>query len=747
MSTDADPTARRDVPGLEHAERSAHAERVAPLIDGVEYYRAVRRVLIEAREQVLIVGWDFHSEIDLLRGRELERAKREEDWPVRLADLLERLVERRPELCVYILIWEGSALFAFERQHVPRMKRPWAQHPRIRLVWDGDTPPLGSLHEKIVAVDDRIAFAGGMDLTKARWDDHAHERGDRRRQLPGLFPATGDPYHDLSLVVDGDAARALGDHCRERWRRATGEELREASVTDADPWPDDLEPLLSDRELAFVLTQPAYGEREEKRQVERSFVAQIRSARRLVYIETQYFTHEVVAEALIERLREPGGPEVVLILPFGCPGTVQSMALDPRRDELLERLREADGNSRFGAFWPTLNGGDTEDVFPNSVYVHAKVMVVDDRLLRVGSSNLNHRSMGLDTELDLFLQVDEGEEQRIAGFRRRSLGYLLQVDPERLAQAEHEHGSVLAAIEALRAGRATLEPFDHRADGLVHRIELPLELADPSGPVSEEDAQRILAAIEEHWAPADRMRSLANRTIGALRRSKGPIAGGLVLLALAAAWRWTPLREVVDADALGRWIEVVRASPVGLAGVFAAFVVLTAAGFPVTVLIAAVCAAFDFAVGTSVCALGVAGSSLLGFGIGRRLSSRRRERLLGGRLGRIAQRFDRAGWFAVAVVRNIPVAPYALVNVACGLTALSWSTFLVGTLAGMLPGIALVGFVGQEVGEWLARPESIGLWKIVGMTVLAVGAVVATHFALRRFSNAARDRDERCSGS
>jgi len=725
------------VPGAEHAEWIAPARRIAPTIDGVEYYRYLRRALIRARREVFLVGWDFHSEVDLLRGEEAERAEREDGWPVRLADLLERLVEEREELRIRILIWEGASLFALERQHLPRMKRPWSKHPRLRLEWDRDTPQLGSQHEKLVVVDDRLAFVGGMDVTRSRWDDSRHAPDDERRRNPGLWPSYGVPYHDLMLAVDGEAARVVRGWARERWRRATGEEPEPAhdEGSDAgDPWPPGLEPLLREREVAFVRTQPDHGGREEKRQVERAWLAQIRAARRLIHVETQYFACEAIAQALADRLREPDGPEVVLILPYGCPGALQSMAMDTRRDELLDRLREADRGGRLGVYWPTLRGGSEEDVHEYAVYVHAKTMVVDDRLLRIGSSNLNERSMGLDAELDAFLQIDEDEEdarRAVAGYRRRLLAYLLHVEPERVAAAEREHGGVVAAIEALRGGRRTLYPFDHRAKEILHALRLPVLLADPPRPLSPEDAERVLEAMRESTPAIESARRGANVAIGVVRRWKGPLTALVLFAAAAAAWRFTPLRERVDAAAVRDSIESLRASPLGIAGVLAAFVVLATLGFPVTVLLAAIGATFEPALALPLATAGVTASAWIAFGVGRAFPAASRRRT-GRRLQRIGERFAGRGVLAIALLRNVPIAPFALVNVGCGTARVSLRVFLAGTLLGMLPGIVLLGIFGREAARWLADPGPAHLAAAAGIAGLVVVASLGAGALLRR---------------
>lgn len=715
----------------------AKAGRVAPLVDGVEYYAAVRSALIRAERQVFIIGWEFHSEIDLLRGEDAERAEAESDWPVRLADLLEAMVGARPELEVRILIWEGSSLFALERQHLPRMKRPWDKHERIKLVWDRDTPPLGSQHQKLVVVDDRVAFVGGMDLTKSRWDTHEHRLHDKRRRNPGLIPGYGDPYHDAMLAVDDEAAAKIGAWCRERWRRATGEEVEAPGREEVeDPWPEGVRPLLTDREVEFALTQPDYGGREELRAVEASFIEQIRDAKKLIFVETQYLASGKLVDALCDRLREEDGPEVIVILPFGCPGKLQSMAMDTRRDELFERLREADGHGRFGVYWATLHDCDTERPFEHSVYIHAKVMVIDDRLLRIGSANFNGRSMGLDTELDATVRVGEGESEAIdaiAGFRRRLTGYLMGVEADEVRRAEEKKGSVLGAIESLCGGKRTLAPFEHCTPEVARSISIEIELADPDRPPSQADAQRALDAFAKSVRKRDKLQKAWSIGVGYARRWKFAFFAFAVLLLLVALWRVTPLGELADRERMESAVETIRQSPAGVAGVIGVFIALGSFGFPIVVLVAASGAIFEIGWALTVSISGVLGASLAGFAFGRMAPSGLQRRFAEGRTKRVAKVIKGEGVLSVAVIRNLPVAPFAVVNAAFGFTGVRWLDYLAGTLIGMLPGIVLLSVFGRELGKLVTdpTPARLGQAAAVGAGVILF-AFVAQRL-LRKF--------------
>lgn len=730
-------------------EWRSHAGRLAPLIDGVEYFAAVRRAMTRAQREILILGWELHSEIDLLRGEEAERARAEEDWPVRLADLLEALVEARPELEIRLLIWEGASLFALERQFLPRMKRPWDQHPRIRLAWDRDTPPLGSHHQKMVVIDDRVAFVGGMDLTQSRWDAHVHRVEDDRRRKPGLLPFFGDPYHDAMLAVDDEAAATVGRWARERWRRATGERLDPPDGPvdeggESDPWPGSVEALLTDEVVSLALTQPDFGGRPEKRQCERAFLAQIGAAERSIYIETQYLAAGGVVDALCERLQDADGPEVVLVLPFGCPGTLQSLAMDTRRDDLLARLREADRHGRFGAYWPTLAGGSTEDVFDHSVYVHAKVMVVDDRLLRIGSANLNERSMGLDTELDAFVEVEEDDaREAIASFRRRSISFLLDVPPEQIERSEAEEGGLLGAIEALRGGECTLHPFEHEAPDPAGRRVLDIELADPSRPLDAIHVQAVLEAMAETTGLGPRLRAVLNEVVGLFRRAPGVLGLLACLSVIAALLAFTPLRDQLERSFAVELIGFADDGAVGLLAAFAAFVLLGSVGFPIAVLIAASGAVIGSWWAAVFAFAGVLGASPAGFLLGRRLPDLFSGDFVERRLDRVRRAVENRVVLAIAGLRNVPIAPFTIVNALIGLSGVSWGAYLVGTAIGMLPGTILLSVFGDQLGDLLRDPSPRTIARALAVGVVIVGTSVFSQRWLDGLGEGeAGDRDE-----
>jgi phosphatidylserine/phosphatidylglycerophosphate/cardiolipin synthase-like enzyme len=273
--------------------------------------------------------------------------------------------------------------------------------------------------------------------------------------------------------VDGAAARALGALARERWRRASGEAAEpEPPDGDGDPWPRGLRPDMTDASVAIARTEPAWRGRPLVEVWKRQTLDAIAAARRTIYLENQYFTSPVVAEALARRLAEPEGPEIVLVSTAASPSWFDRLSMDRARGMALARLKAADVYGRFRAFFPATAQGQP-------IIVHAKVCISDDRLVRIGSANLNNRSLGLDTECELAIEVaDAPTAAKIEGLRNRLIGHYLHRSAGDVARSIARHASLIAGIEALNRG-GRLRPIEPPPMGPLGRLISSYHLGDP----------------------------------------------------------------------------------------------------------------------------------------------------------------------------------------------------------------------------------------------------------------------------
>lgn len=450
-----------------NAWRVAKAGRLKVLVDGDAYFRQLEGALRQARETVWIVGWDFNPDIPLRPDLPGSQS---------LGTFLLDLVAERPDLTIRVLIWAMGPIYSGKSLKMFR-KRRWSSHPRIELAFDNRHPVRGSHHQKLVVVDDQVAFVGGIDLTAKRWDTSGHRVDDPRRVLPSGEPY--DPVHDVQVALEGDAARLAGDIARRRWLFATDAVVPPAG-TGTDVSLDGLVPDMAGVDVAFARTEPAIRGRKAATEAMDLTVAALRAARRHIYIESQYFASKRVCDVLCERLAEPGGPEVVLVSTLSSHGTIERLVLGANRDRLIRRLGRCDRHGRMRAFYPVVPKPDGTE---QEIVIHSKLLIVDDVFLRIGSSNLNQRSEGLDTELDVAVEARTDEERSaIAALRARLLAEHLDAEPVPFAAAVQAEGALGRTIDVFNTGARGLRPFpDAGGAGAIEPVA-GTGLVDPVAP-------------------------------------------------------------------------------------------------------------------------------------------------------------------------------------------------------------------------------------------------------------------------
>jgi len=280
------------------------------------------------------------------------------------------------------------------------------------------------------------------------------------------------------MLMRGDVAAALGELGRERWKIATRADLKPIDSCD-DDWPADLEPMFRDVDIAIARTRAAYDELPEVREIETLYLDMIAAAKRFIYFENQYFASAKLAAAIAKRMAEEDPPEIVMIMPRTADGWLEQKAMDGARLKLVAEIGKSDPLGRFRVYIPVTKGG-------TDIYVHAKVSIVDDRLLRVGSSNLNNRSQGLDSECDVIidaaLAANRGSEAAMTALRHRLIAEHLACPVENVAAREQSGESMIAVIEALRGSGKTLDPLKMEEVGEIETILAENEVLDPESP-------------------------------------------------------------------------------------------------------------------------------------------------------------------------------------------------------------------------------------------------------------------------
>ncbi|MEQ8353132.1 MAG: phospholipase D-like domain-containing protein [Leptospiraceae bacterium] len=486
----------------------ASATRLEFLIDAASYYNAFMQSARLAKKSILILGWDLDSRLLLNREADMSEEERTlshapEPLPgnsITLLAFLNELLESSPDLRIHILNWDYSVIYALEREAMASIKLFWEASNRLDFQFDNNHPPGASHHQKVVVIDDSIAFAGGIDLTGQRWDTAMH-----LPQGPGRNRPDGESYnsfHDIQAMVSGEAARCLGELARNRWMRATGNLLQ--PPTTRDIWPEKVPSTWRDVNVGIIRTDPPFDNRPEVRESEAFLKEAISSARDYIYIENQYLTSTSIAESLCERLSASEGPELVIVTPHECPGWLEEATMGVLRHRIVQRLRESDLYGRLYIYYPSIKGED--------IFVHAKTMVVDNRIAFVGSTNLSNRSMGLDTECSIALDSNlarprseksmEGSSKAIGDSRADSIeqgicDYLVRLLSEHLGtdsksiQKSLQEDSLAGTISRFRGKDRTLIPLKTETDPFLDAV-IPQDSIDPEKPL---ELQKVLADI------------------------------------------------------------------------------------------------------------------------------------------------------------------------------------------------------------------------------------------------------------
>jgi phospholipase D1/2 len=678
--------------------RVESASRAAFIVDADAYFKAFVAAARHAERSILITGWDFHSRTRLLcaddDGAELE-----------LGEYLNDLARSRRELQIHVLIWDYPMVFGLDREWAPLYGLGWKPHHRVHFRCDNTHPVGGSHHQKVVVIDDCLAFSGGIDLTCRRWDTCDHAPENPQRVVKG---APYPPFHDLTMAVEGDAARALGDLVRERWRKATGRpigppakrrRLFTRGARTALRWPASLVANVATVQVAISRTEPAANGSNGVREVEALYLDMIAAARKSIYIENQYFTADRIGEALAARLGEENGPEVIVVLRELSHGWLEELTMQTLRSRLIEKLRAADVHNRFRVFFPFIAGLKND----TCIDVHSKMIIVDDEVLRIGSANLANRSMGLDTECDLTIEASDREDVQTAirNLRSQLLAEHLGVEQQQVEAAVAEVGALSTAIEGLQREGRTLKPLvppSQPSEALLSMISV----ADPEKPVALADLVQLFNADVESGPQAS-----------AIGPAWGRIAAiVLVLIGLTALWKWTPLAEFLDGNQITRWARRVGEQWWAPPATVLAFTPAAFTMFPRPLITLFAVVAFGPLLGFVYAMLGIELSAWTTFVVGRKLNWTAVRRVAGARLSSILEVLRRRGLLAITALRLVPLAPFAVEGVVAGAVRVRLWHFMVGTAIGMLPGTLTSTVFGDQLQVWLEDPSEINYWLI-----------------------------------
>lgn len=368
--------------------RPGNAVRI--LLDGQEALAAIAEAVRGARESVGVTGWHVTPHFDLTRGSN----------PTPLRTLLADVAARCP---VRVLLWAGSPvpLFRPARGDVRKIRDELVTGTAIHCALDDRERPMHCHHEKTVIVDNLVAFVGGIDLTSFggdRWDAPTHP------------PREGIGWHDHAVQLEGPVVADLKDHFAMRWHAITGETLQSSTPAQA----------AGTVEVQLVRTVPDHMYHELPHgdfRILEAYLGAFRSARRFIYLENQFLWSPEILAVLREKLVHPPSPDfrIVVVLP-----EKPNNGGDDTRGQLGTLVQADDGAGRVLACTIYQRGSERR-----RIYVHAKLGIVDDRWMTIGSANLNEHSLFNDTEVNVVIT----DESLIRNTRHRLWAEHLEAQP------------------------------------------------------------------------------------------------------------------------------------------------------------------------------------------------------------------------------------------------------------------------------------------------------------------------------
>jgi phosphatidylserine/phosphatidylglycerophosphate/cardiolipin synthase-like enzyme len=354
--------------------------RITPLVDGDAFFRCLYDALLAARNYVYIAAWCLTPHVPLLRDT------REQLTDTRLVDVLSCTAARVP---VRILLWGGAlAVIQPTRGAVERTVEALRREGQgdLRVGIDRTARFTHCHHQKAIVVDGQQAFVGGMDLTTFagdRWDVNDHDM------------RAGVNWHDVEALIEGEAVGDVEQNFRQRWSGATGDRSLPHCDAHIDPsWN-------TPAQIVRTIPRSTYGFAPRGEYgIHHAYVEAIRAARRFIYIESQYLWSPTIIDALEEAIqRERGEPfRVVIVL----PARATSGKWD--NDKHVEAIRSFDGGRGNADVYSLYASGPLSGVRGfgyRPTYVHAKVAIIDDEWLTIGSANLNNRGLITDSEINV----------------------------------------------------------------------------------------------------------------------------------------------------------------------------------------------------------------------------------------------------------------------------------------------------------------------------------------------------------
>ncbi|HZD34583.1 MAG TPA: phospholipase D-like domain-containing protein [Nitrososphaeraceae archaeon] len=385
-------------------------------IDGEETFRLVYDAIFHAKSSVYIAGYDLDPSLNFVRGTGYTTSSIDRQHlkgtnaHKRLQELI--IKKARKGVIIRIIVWQprlplsilpgaderGLDGRAKDVEVLNKLAKKYGIEQNLIVKIDNTSPTLSSAHhEKIIVVDNKIGFCGGLDLSRGKWDTSKHAYNDRHRDQ-GC-----EPWHDFHAMIKGPVVWDLAYHFNQRWAYHEVEDKN--TILAMDLKPADFTYNGNDGDTKAVALRTWEG-------IDRDggilawYTNTIRKAKSSIYIENQFpFQNEFITRIICKRLKEQKNLKVIIVGPMepNLPGLIGSILSNTSVNDVNEHLqwiRDAgDSGKRVGTY--SLVCQDRKSKKLRQIYVHSKLLIVDDKWITVGSANIDKNGFKDSTEVNV----------------------------------------------------------------------------------------------------------------------------------------------------------------------------------------------------------------------------------------------------------------------------------------------------------------------------------------------------------
>lgn len=429
-------------------------------IDGQENLRLMYEKMRQAKSSIYIANYDLDPDLSLVRGdlrsfhifdlvaspcrseslitsnnsdndNGPNNNNRDNDKYHSLQDLL--IEKARQNVDIKILVWEPRLIIrklpgikkrGLEGREkkievIKQLAKDYDLEHRISIRLDSKAPTSTSgFHEKITIIDNQIGFCGGQDFSKDKWDTSDHDFDNTLRDKGG------EPWHDVHAMVKGPILWDLIYHFNQRWVYSIWKDIQQvkkivnassmgAYLSSSYPY-SHITALSStnngDAEITALRTWKRMDEKNDTNteggnSIRSWYDSMFKRAKHSIYIEDQFlFQDKAITQVLVNRLREEEGLKIITVGPMepNLPGFIFSVIAKESINDInynLTSLRKA-GKNRVRTYSLIAQHHEFKEK-RKQIYVHSKLMIVDDKWITIGSANTDRDGFNDSTEFDL----------------------------------------------------------------------------------------------------------------------------------------------------------------------------------------------------------------------------------------------------------------------------------------------------------------------------------------------------------